>query len=345
MKIAIRSRLMPFSHLPGTQFQLPFSNQIIQIFPTLIRLISPVGEVLEEVALNLRGPIAQFTATQNLEKGHVQVSLAISSGLVRYVIFADTQQNACISIVKLPLGQTFFLSKPVLIKEVSTIEVLTSSKERLHLGMHKALDWELVKRRRDLKEILPVWHRLGQLIPQQESVQDHHSLFQKLEDTMTQKQKEKIYDDFLNVFLAGFNGVMAPRKWDTDYQGFVLPPVNQIAPTHLLTRGGELIRSLFLDVRKQQVHLLPLLPPEIISGKLTDLHSHLGNFHLEWSKRAPKKLIFLASVKGSFSIAFPKNINKARLRLNDNDKGVMVKSNSLLSCEEGACYYLDQFAH
>ncbi|MGK5594055.1 MAG: hypothetical protein ACSNEK_01685 [Parachlamydiaceae bacterium] len=345
MKINIRSRLMPFSHVPGNQFQLPFSYLAIQIFPTRIRLLSPKEEVLEELCLNIQGPVVQFTAIHNLEKGHIQVHLAIPSGIVRYTIFANEQHQPCIFISKLPSEKNFFSSNPKLLKQVSSLDVVASPKERLHLGMHKALEWELVKRRRDLKEILPVWHRLGQILPQQEMVKDHQSLFQRLEEAINQKQKESVYTDFLHLFLAGFNGIMSPRKRDLDYQGFNVPPVNQIAPLALLTKGSELIRSLFLDIKDNQIHLLPLLPNEIISGRLTHLESHLGSFNFEWSKRAPKKLIFKATANGSLSFIFPKKIHKARLRLNDNDKGVIVKSNSLLNCEEGTCYYLDQFAH
>ncbi|QLH35365.1 MAG: hypothetical protein HWD61_03745 [Parachlamydiaceae bacterium] len=38
--------------------------------------------------------------------------------------------------------------------------------DRLSLGNHKSQDWDMVKRRGDLTEILPVWLRLGQIVHQ-----------------------------------------------------------------------------------------------------------------------------------------------------------------------------------
>ena len=83
--------------------------------------------------------------------------------------------------------------------------------ERLSLGSHKWLDWEMVKRRGDLCDILPVWFRLGQMVPR-DGKMNFPSDFDKLDVV-----------PFLEmVFHAYFSGILVPRLFDEDHQGIFL---------------------------------------------------------------------------------------------------------------------------
>lgn len=343
MKIELRSRLLPFSHLPGVECVVPFSEYSIQIYPALLRIQSlRDSKKVEEIPLNVIGPVKNFVVIQNLEKGEIGVFGETNFGLLRYTIFSLERQLYV--IVKKQL-QGSLLSKPSsLLVECTTKSLAESSSERLHLGQHKALDWELVKRRRDLREIFPVWHRLGQISLEETCVRDH-SLFQDCYDAVMERKKEAIPIAFHTLFSAGFQGILVPRLEDSDYQGFPLPPLAKNKALTLLTEGSKLIRSLFLSINNDEIELLPVLPSEFVSGKLCNFQFSLGSVDLEWSKRIPRRMVFKALSSGSLTIIFPKNIRKARLRLNDNDKGVMVSSRALLDLEQGTHYYFDQFAH
>lgn len=327
MKIALRSRLNPFSHLPGVACIVPFSNQAIQIFPALLRLGN------EEIPLNVKGPVRNFTVVQNLEKGEIGVFGETSSGLLRYIIyFSDNQIKIA---VKKPLQNVLFESPDKMPS--------SSPKERLHLGMHKDLDWELVKRRADLKEIFPVWHRLGQIMSDTPYIMDA-SLLRQCYDAVEARQKGAIFSSFENLFAAGFHGIMVPWLHDANHLGFELPPI-EANPFALISEGSKLIRSLFVSFKNNELELLPVLPPEIVSGKLCNFNFQKAIADLEWSKRLPRRLVIHPQDAFSSTLVFPKNIHKARLRLKDNEKGVMVNSGTLFDFEPGKPYYFDQFAN
>ncbi|KAF3362772.1 Uncharacterized protein PHSC3_000631 [Chlamydiales bacterium STE3] len=345
MKIVLRSKLHPFYHLPGTKCLVPFSTKYLTVFPTLIRIACLKDPTLyEEIPLNIKGPVTNFTVIQDLEKGEIAVSGATELGLLRYIIRANRQQQLFIRILRSPSKEPLLSFPSRYLQQTSTSEHEPSGLERIHLGIHKTLDWELVKRRLDMREILPVWHRLGQLSPLSE-YQKEHSLLDRLKSAVESAQKDKIYAMLQNLFLAGFTSLLVPRSKDEEFQGFDLPPVDQSNLLSILTEGSQLIRSLFLAVHDNKIKILPSLPKEIICGKVRGFASSLGSIDFEWSKRAPRRMVFKALNSSSLSVEFPKNIRTARLRLNDNDKGVIVNSKSLLNCEKGRHYFFDQFAH
>ncbi|MFS8563303.1 MAG: hypothetical protein LVR00_02815 [Rhabdochlamydiaceae bacterium] len=154
MKITIAQRLFPCCHLPGTICLIPGSDWQVQAFPTKLRFQSLISQEKKELDLSIEGPILDFTVQLNLEKLRVEVFGHAAQGYVKYFI----------SMVE--AGISIFFEKE---KREEVIPVGWQrgrvSEERLSLGMHKKLDWELVRRRSDLKEIFPIWLRLGQITP------------------------------------------------------------------------------------------------------------------------------------------------------------------------------------
>src|SRR3989344_6077351 len=136
--ISIALRLRPFSHRPGTTVVIPKTPWQVQVFPTLLRFTHLISFETFEKNLDIQGPMLDFTVELDLEKCCVRFFGHAAKGY-HQLVFTE--------------------------KDVPSSLLLQESKERLSLGMHKRLDWELVCRRRDLKEIFPVWFRLGQLVP------------------------------------------------------------------------------------------------------------------------------------------------------------------------------------
>src|SRR5262249_29172000 len=139
---------------------------------------------------------------------------------------------------------------------------LPSETDRMSLGNHKAQDWQLIKRRCDLVEILPFWRRLGLLVPKIKSVSlpGTASLIHTCHELIIHKKREKIARSLKNLFLAGFEGILSPRLNDHDYQGIVSTSEQSILsgnPFVLLSEGAEIIKSLFVQNNQNELFILP----------------------------------------------------------------------------------------
>jgi hypothetical protein len=126
--IKIAMRLKPFSHLPGIMCLIPKSSWRVQVFPTKLRFHNFVTNESYEEVLPWAGPVKDFTVTQDLEKGCIQ-------------IFGKTKSGYKSHIISKPEGEF-------------------AAPERLSLGSHKALNWSP---KLSLLDILPVWYHLSQL--------------------------------------------------------------------------------------------------------------------------------------------------------------------------------------
>ena len=193
MKITIAQRLRPFSHLPGASCVIPWSSFKVQAFPALLIFENLNTFEKHEYKLDWKGPVKEFTLELDLEKGVVWVYGKTLEGHRRICI---EMQEAGIAIDK----------KLV----VSGAQVMPHPVERLSLGMSKKLDWELVLRRQEMAEILPIWFRLGQMV----SPSGTTSLFQECD-------KLDVTSMYLKLFLVGFEGILCPRLSDTAHQGIV----------------------------------------------------------------------------------------------------------------------------
>ena len=279
MKISIAKRFKPFSHTPGVKLLLPGTDQLFQVFPAKI-----VADG-KEIPLDIKGPVKNFTVEQDLERGQIRIFGQALSGYYEKIFKAPAYE------------------KP---------------KERLSLGVHKALDWDLVKRRHSMAEILPIWHFLGQVTPEKPS---HREGTAALLDRSLE-----------HLFLAGFEGILSPRLIDTDEQGFDLKQPEDSDPLVLLTEGARIIRNLFLQEREDVFHILPSLPKEFHCGRLTT-----PSIDMEWSKHKLRKLI----VRTSKQLLLPKEIKRFRLKRNHKDKGEWILRDEQLPL--GARLTLDRF--
>ncbi len=197
----------------------------------------------KETLFDVKGPVKNFMVELNLERGEIK----IISGKFRH-----------------------------------SIPFVMHCKERLSLGNSKAQDWDLVKRRQDLTEILPIWLRLASLQPETPYKPTAGTLI----ETCAHCDKTEVVPAFLNLFNAGFRGILSPRLFDDDYQG--LAPI--AADLSFFKESGRLIRALFLQETDDTISLLPKLPPEFHSGRfLTE------TIDIEWTKKLLRRAIIRPS--------------------------------------------------
>jgi len=303
MIIKIAEKLRPFTHQPGMKVPLPGSKWILQVFPTLIKVFDG-KEVVQDWPLDVQGPVKDFTVQLDLVKGCVHVFGQAQNGSFRKTVYP---------------GESGISFAPT---EAS------KSVERLSLGSHKSQNWLGVTRRGDLKEILPVWFQLGQMISRidQDSSGGTFSLLKPDVESLTR------------LWLAGFEGLMTPRIEDTDLQGFNLPPVDpSLSPLPLLSDGWKVIRSLFF--KEETLAILPHVPKEFHCGRLIGLQTHNKlTINIEWSKKQLRRMEVMSQEDSALKLLFPKELKSYRI-----EKEKRISTDNFLELEKGKWYILDNF--
>jgi hypothetical protein len=194
--------------------------------------------------------------------------------------------------------------------------------------MHKMQDWQLIARRLDLKEIFPIWMRLGQItphVPAPVSTKGNLSLLKKCEEIVNENLKQEVMPAFTRLFLAAFEGISMPRLLDTDYQGIVpieRPEAADPSPVVILTQGAFLIRSLFLRESHDELSLLPCLPPDFHAGRVVEAHTLLGDrVDFEWTKKQLRGVILRPCSLRTMHLKVSRHIQKCRVRSSLKDRG------------------------
>lgn len=318
MKLSISERYRPFSHTPGVLCLIPGTSYYVQVFPASLRLFDLDKKLIKEIKWEVEGPLTDFTVFQDLEKGVVTVK----SREMSYHILPSLE----ITNQKHP--PRFSLSK-----------------ERLFLGVTKQLEWEKIKRRGELREIFPLWFALGNPIdlPLLQKRIGIFSLLDACESAIKKNRPETILEPFYTLFLAGFSGLFVPRREDEEHQGlpFPTPGLGKENPLYLLSEGARLIKSLFFAEEKEQISLLPHLPPEFFSGRCVDFNCFCGTFSFEWTKKELRQLFLKASKDAELRVDM--SLSSFRLKNAKADKGQRMKRGELLEIKSGSLYLLDQF--
>lgn len=348
MHISIAARLRPFSHRPGIMFILPGSTLRFEIFPAFLRvcdLSHSKPRLLSEITLNVEGPVKDFTVTQDLERGQIKVWGHSQKGYFRYRI--SPIQNAP-KKASLTLEKTFpgfaFSHEPFETENAVQIPHI----ENLSLGNHKAPDWDFISRRLDLAEILPLWFRLGQLIPKAPSkgMEGTLSLIEKCQHTIQNKDILHIIENLGVLYLAGFDVGLSPRLEDTSYHGIKLPKLNSnsdASPLTLLTEGYAIIRSLFFRSDQNQLRLLPALPPQFHCGRILGIKYEGGSIDFEWTKKSLRRLVLKTSQADELRFELPHVVKRFRMRTSMQDKGRVFARDDVFKVEANQTYYFDHF--
>ncbi len=328
MSIKIAGRLHPFCHLPGTQCLIPGSDWQIQVFPTVFKFKNLISGEEKHFSVDVEGPVRDFTVQLNLEKLRVEISGHTARGYRRYIVSVE-EKGIAIVLEKEKLTEIV----PVFWKQG------VASSERLSLGSHKQLDWELVCRRLDLKEIFPVWLRLGQITPATEPT------YEGVASLLKECPKLDVVSHFTKLFLAGFKSMLSPRLFDDTYQGIVpSSTVSHHSPLILLTQGAELIRSLFFQEAADTFSFLPILSPDFHEGRFVSVMTEAGDvISFEWSKKFLKKVEIFPKRTRQITLDLQKSLKSFRLRRSLKEKGKKLPSNLPFLIEEGKRLYLDRF--
>jgi hypothetical protein len=317
MKIEIADRLKPFSHAPGHEVLVPGTQVRVKAFPSAFVIWNEQGAKSEYV-FGLKGPISPFTVEQDLERREVRIYGEAVQGYFRLTISA--KKNVVILFFEktpecgINIGENTFFSGECLelMKDILVLE--GPMEERLFLGSSKKMESEAIRRRKDLREIFPLWHRLGSMTP---SIEE--GTFSPLEEAIKKKDKQTIYNLFLHAYLAHFSSGFVPRNEDEERQG--LSSLEEFSNS-LVAKGASYIRSLFFQEKEDGFHILPCLLTLFVCGKFIHLNTRSGcTFNIEWTKHRLRRMSIFIHKDQTLKLHFPSEIKCFRIKTSIKDRG------------------------
>lgn len=321
MRINVADRFRPFSNHPGAACILPGSFLKFQFFPAKFKVFNAAeasSPLIGDYAVNIQGPVTDFTVQLDLEKGLLKVWGHSPKGYFRYTITsAEEGKGFLVSIDKSPVPQLIYPAMP---SPSGAGLHISPQFETLSLGVNKKQEWQHILERCSLPEILPIWFRAGQFLPSNivPTYSGTASLLKSIEASIKSGDIVQTSSSLTDLFLSGMQGVFAPRLTDEDFQGFQLPSVPDRepgSPLYLLSHGASLIRSLFIQQNKSHISILPHLLPQLQCGRMTNIHcSGVGLLELEWRKKSVRRMILHSETEAELHFIFQKGIKHYRLR-------------------------------
>lgn len=355
MKIDITDRFRAFSHSPGHEAMIPSSHHKVKVFPAALEIICCLTEEKKTFFWNLIGPVLPFTVEQDLEKACIRIYGEAKQGYFRFAVRKE-EEGIVLHLEKAPIeGLSLLDASGATEKVLFTGEKICSlveksdlssmAKEQLFLGNSKHKDWDLIRKRRDLTEILPFWYALGQMAPvlqkEEGPVMD---LLSQAEEMVLAKDRS-VDKLILNLYLAGFSGGLVPRAFDSEFQGILpLSSSVSISAETLLKKGSLLIRSLFFQEYEGVYHILPCLPSLFVCGKMLGIVTGNGSeISIEWTKHKMRRMTVLVGKEGLFQAVFQSEIKEYRLRIGPKDRGRIIQNGEAFSVTSGQKLWIDRF--
>jgi hypothetical protein len=352
MKVEIVDRLSPLSHRPGIHLMIPGTFWQVQAFPSALEVTSLETGEKKQIVWDLKGPIFPFTAEQNIDKERVFIYGQSQEGYFRYLLCQE-KKELILSVEKTPaqgLCPLKGLSHPlhkgdkvVLFSDLALKKPCL--KERLFLGVNKQKNWDRIRERKDLKEIMPLWHALGQLLPQKEWHEGPSFALLRACQKKVQKREKDIEDLFLALYLSSFFDGLVPRGYDDEFHG-ILPPLMEETKgaIALLPEIFSITRALFFQEEEGVYSILPCLPSGFVSGKMMHIRTAKGcHIHLEWTKGKIRTMIIFAEKEAVFFLDLPKEVQNYRLRESAQERGYVLDRKEEITLRAGSRIYLDRF--
>ncbi len=356
-KIWIRHPLRPFSRLPGTKLLILHTQWQLTAYPTLL-IFSFLGDkAYDPIYLHLTNckEVESWMVMQDLEKGCISLFNRGKKGHFSYRL-AVQEGKLMLRVDRCPSeGVTLFWAgqkKVLQRKEAWHVPVVIApfesiSREKIHFGCHKSQDWELIRRRCQLREIIPLWFALSQQVPDVCGSSDPMPpLLDKLSRLIQEGAQQEIAAVLVQLFRCCFDTMLLPYASDVHHWlgSSQVPEVKPVSLS-LLRHSGALLRSLFfrVDCDGRGV-ILPCLPTDLPAGRLVGLDALPGvTIDLEWSKKRVRRLILTAKETREVSLRFSTQEAAFRIRKKARDRGITRGVDAPLFLEAGERYWLDCF--
>ncbi|MCH9633701.1 MAG: hypothetical protein S4CHLAM7_04340 [Chlamydiae bacterium] len=355
-KIQIKNKLKPFSTRPGIEIPFPISKHIFKIYPTVLEIINE-QDLLLKVELFFKEPPNQFISFFNLVKNRVEVELSFDKGVVHYhlrikenKLFFQVKRCGFKSFVLKMEGKEKKSLKMHINQECVLVEEIDqkspeNSLEILSLGSHKKQQIEPLLERKDPKEILPLVFLMGQLgsFERTKHLEGSLNCIKTLQKNRRQKNHDQLLPDLLPVFNQSFSGLLAPYLEDINFwkptpSKFTKPRASRFS---LLSELYFEIRHFFLTRTKNELFILPHLPPECYCGRLVNVEESGLTLQMDWSKKLLKMLHIYSAKEHTIKLVFQSPIQKCRVRVDNTT--LVFKNKSSFTFEKSKTYFFDRF--
>lgn len=288
--IEISAKMAPYSKMAGTECVVPCSDWVVAAFPAMLRVAG-----LLEISIGVQGPVSDFLVQMDLERDCVWISGKAVDGYYRLELTAALD-GLWLKVHRAPKATLQIGDRAAALKEKILLlsggqVVQKEAYERVFFGSWKAQDWDLVRRRNDLREVVPSLFLLGQKVP---ADRDETSL-----------GKMDLF------FRSAFSGILVPRLRDGSHQGIERVPIASENPFSLLRSGYESIRALMLEEKGQNAQILPGIQEHPVGR--AHLYPSFGSLELEWSQGMIRRMIVTPLANCEVTFVFPKEVASFRI--------------------------------
>ncbi len=304
--ITIAQRYRPFSHTEGASSIIPLSDWVVTAYPTRLEFSDFFGAV-KVVELPIKGPMKGFTLEQDLERQICRFFGVSQEGYFEIHLFVDQEDNFL--MMKWARGAEKKGEKVRLV-ELSPPQATLKFRERISLGSSKKQDVDLMWRRAELVEILPILYVLSQNV--------RFPSDQKLTHL---PQNEEQFSQFIKV---GFDSIFVPKRNDERFLGIFCETIPETgSPLQRLKEFGQAFRSLFITEEEGKIALLPKLPKTFLSGRFLGAKIDGAKIDFEWRKGELRSVIISPEKDGTISFIWPDEIRAFRI---DKREGIKPKA-------------------
>lgn len=325
--ITVRQRYRPFTHTPGYSHLLPGTPYVFKVFPTRIEIRHIDGTDLGHLSHEPVSQIERFTVQTDLHSGKITI---FSSCYYLQILLGKG------FLIRIDKGNWKYVGDALTVVDggyaYGDQMPPTKPLPLLSLGCNKAQEWDQIRCRKDMSEILPYWYLYGSY---------YSGIETSAEGTLLQQCAQagplEVVSAFNQLYLSGIAPAFSPRAFDDDYHGFHLPPAKE--PLAIVAQGAQIIERLFIRFDHERLEILPVLPPEFHCGRLVDLHIQgLGKVSLEWSKKALRRMMITPDATKKITLCLPKEVKSYRLQ-----KRIWKKIDDPLELTAGGTLYFDRF--
>lgn len=351
MRITIAHRFLPYCHEEGFRVLIPRTSAIVEVFPTLLTLYTFVQGGLHPVTvvpIAVSGPVRNFSAILDLERGLLRVSGHSHDGYFRYRVGVSDDGALQYLVEKEPSALPLLGLEPLSLPFVA-IEG-QRPRERLSFGCHKAQEWPSIRRRALMAEWMPLWHWLGQWLATPtipiHTLAEELSLMGALSSALQRGDSSLATTTLKELYHVAFTDLFVPNGERWRLLGSSLPPTLSHDTLDLVRYGSLLIRAFFFHYAENEnvVTILPHLPQELHCGRyLSASCGSVADLDFEWSKHRLRRLIIHAKEGSVMTLRWHKPLKTCRLRSDKQPAARILTNGQQLNLLAGERYYLDRF--
>lgn len=318
--IQIRQKSLPFSKEYASRAPIPNTNLWFEAWPTKFIVFNDKKRV--EFDLECSGPIKNFTLHLDLEKGRLLCHFMAREGFfswaiervltgVEFRLKRAADSGVCVN------GRNYKRFDRFIVPLDDSCKILTSN-ERLCLGSHKAQDVQNMFKRFDLRELLPLYFRLGQYFTPSGSILS----LEELKTThLCQVSSLFYFSDSIHQLLG-----LQHKRVDCSFYA----------------NAYCFIRDMFFKQEGENLLFMSGFIP-FNSGRMVNLQFSAGKLSFIFRKKRVLRIVIDPTQDATIRLCLPQKFKQFRVLKSLRKKGQILSSNDTIELKKSTRLYLDKF--